>query len=1186
MVGDFQLVDRAGRGGMAEVWRARHVSLGTPVAVKIMTGSMALDSRYRDRFVREVQAVARFDHPGIVRVFDYGEADDEAAGVRRGAPYLIMELADRGVLEPEGVGSYSVLRRVVLQLLDALAYSHARGVIHRDLKPANVLLVSDGPQVRAKLTDFGIAHADDPDTDVTRGTLSETAGTPDYMPPEQLQAQWREYGPWTDLYALGCMIWELTTGTVPFTGPNRIQVALKHMSEEPPALKARFAVPPEFEEWLRRLLAKKPFERFTCAADAAFALSRMSAPAQEMWSQPNSDLFSTPDTGGIGLDSSSWEDDDATLISSAGALGLGSESSAALEAVEDATTVLAFNDVAMLLEQAPSTSNVPPIPPTWRAEETKGETHIGLGMGLFGLREVPFVDRVSERDSIWQALREVGSSGRPRAIVLRGPSGVGKSRLAQWVTRRAQEVGAATLLYAPHSSTVGAQQGASKMLERFFVTWQMERRESVAAHVRERLERMCEHSPESADMLDHESRALATIALGPVTDSGGAEFRFAGPEERVATLARFVSRVACERPVVLWLDDVQWGAEAVALAERLLEERSAPVLVLLTVQDEAVPLGSPMAARLDAVQSLPSSEVLRLRRLQEDDQRELLRRLLPLDDGTATLVAQATAGNPLFAVQVITDWVEQNVLVPGPRGFQLSERANITTNFHGLWIRRVNRVAERHGGLSQRLVIELAATLGNDVVEVEWQACCIVANLEADERLVEELVEQGLAVRSENGWSFVHRTLADSVRQAARGAGRWQALNNVCADVLQTLYPHAPAMLPRIADHLIEAQAWEEALVPLGDLARAYIAMGELAEAAERLQMRMYAMDALELGTRDPRRAENRLLEASVHMLSGSPEHAERTLGEVVQQAEQHGWPHVIARAYRVRGELRASDGRLREALSDFEVAERYMLALADPNEHAALFENRAWALKALGDTAAARSDLERALDLYRESGDKLRELNVFSRLAHTFLAEGDVAASREVAEMGIELCRQSSNRQAEAGCLTTLGEIERSRGDLGRARECFAEAERLDVLCGSRHVWVVRAQDAISEIAAGEWKAAAGRLDAIFEGLVSVGYGWMLPLVSLARACCAGRSRNWHAWDDAWDAAVREIDQKHLRERDIAWLAELAGFSAEDGGDAARARRAVSYAADQWEVLGDAWRARELRIKLRSIGR
>ena len=277
----FELKNICGRGGMAEVWRAVHVEQQIAVAVKVMTTDHAQGRRFRDAFQNEVRAVARLHHPSVVTVLDFGVIDEKAEAasggrLRAGAPFLAMEYASGGTLaRVKKPLEFAPILEILLALLDALAHAHARGVLHRDIKPQNILLPGPTDLRRSlKLTDFGIAHPMEEDYSVDNE--NESSGTPQFMAPEQFFARWRDYGPWTDLYALGCIAYELASGELPFVGGNYAELAIRHVKETVPELKPKHVMPAGFVEWVLRLLEKNPRERFQRAADASWALTELS----------------------------------------------------------------------------------------------------------------------------------------------------------------------------------------------------------------------------------------------------------------------------------------------------------------------------------------------------------------------------------------------------------------------------------------------------------------------------------------------------------------------------------------------------------------------------------------------------------------------------------------------------------------------------------------------------------------------------------------------------------------------------------------------------------------------------------------------------------------------------------------------------------------------------------------------
>jgi serine/threonine protein kinase/tetratricopeptide (TPR) repeat protein len=277
-VGPFQLVRRLGRGGMGQVWLARHERMPLPVALKALDTSR-LDAAAAERLLAaEVRAMARLDHPHIGRVFDHGVAGDSDA-LPPGTPWFAMEHCSSD-LQRQGLRlRWPRLRPLVHQLLDALGHAHARGVVHRDLKRSNVLISTAGDaRPGLKLVDFGIAAMG---SDALR-----SAGSPSTMAPEQHRRDLSLVGPWTDLYALGSLVWRLVTGSRP-TGDARgdALIAAKQQADFVP-FDARFAVPDHLEDWLRQLMQPEPADRPPSAAAALAALEQRRTVAPKSWRDP------------------------------------------------------------------------------------------------------------------------------------------------------------------------------------------------------------------------------------------------------------------------------------------------------------------------------------------------------------------------------------------------------------------------------------------------------------------------------------------------------------------------------------------------------------------------------------------------------------------------------------------------------------------------------------------------------------------------------------------------------------------------------------------------------------------------------------------------------------------------------------------------------------------------------------
>ena len=275
-LGAFRLDHPVTRGSSGTVWRGEHRATGRAVAVKFVPFKVGAKDSDIYRFRAEVRSIARIVHPGVVRIYDEGilQRQSEPASryhedlsVLEGSPYIVMEWAlDGSLAQQPRPSTWSQLATILHSLLEALGAAHAHGVIHRDVKPQNILISGD----RILLTDFGVAfERDAPGTDANRLHM---VGSPNYMAPEQVLRRWRQLGPWTDLYAVGCIGWLLATGSAPFDSAFSRDVLLAQVKKTPPAFRPTISVPHGFADWLRRLLNKNPTKRFRFAADAKKAL--------------------------------------------------------------------------------------------------------------------------------------------------------------------------------------------------------------------------------------------------------------------------------------------------------------------------------------------------------------------------------------------------------------------------------------------------------------------------------------------------------------------------------------------------------------------------------------------------------------------------------------------------------------------------------------------------------------------------------------------------------------------------------------------------------------------------------------------------------------------------------------------------------------------------------------------------
>ncbi len=267
--GRYELDGVVGRGGMAEVYRARDIRLDRIVAIKTLRADLARDQIFQARFRREAQSAASLNHPSIVAVYDTGE--DMASGLP--VPYIVMEYVDGRTVRDLLQEGHRLLPERTLEIIDgvlrALDYSHQAGIVHRDIKPGNVMVTRNGD---IKVMDFGIARAMS-DAQATMTQTAQVIGTAQYLSPEQARGE--RVDSRSDLYSTGCLLYELLTGRPPFTGDSPVAIAYQHVRENPvPPSRVDPDVPPWADAIVLKAMAKSPADRYQTAADMRADLQR------------------------------------------------------------------------------------------------------------------------------------------------------------------------------------------------------------------------------------------------------------------------------------------------------------------------------------------------------------------------------------------------------------------------------------------------------------------------------------------------------------------------------------------------------------------------------------------------------------------------------------------------------------------------------------------------------------------------------------------------------------------------------------------------------------------------------------------------------------------------------------------------------------------------------------------------
>lgn len=1019
-LGPFELHEAIDRGAVGVVWRAVHHGSRLPVAVKVLDTSL-VDEKLEESFKYEVRAVARLDHPGVVWVFDVGKVEAEAAHASKGlvgagAPYFAMEYASGGTAREWSPLEWSGLRPVLLALLDALAHAHARGVIHRDLKPANVL-VCGAEDIRPglKLADFGIAYAQ---ADRRSKAGRAAVGTLQYMAPEQIRDEPWAVGPWTDLYALGCVAWQMVTGKLPFAGREGAPLARAQLDEHLPL--ADLPVPPPVREWLRRCLQKDPDARFACAADAAAELLEvpLSAGRRAVGVVAVGSIEHLPTR--VVREPPAWgpQTIDLSAVGPDAGLPPGVELAA---------------EIAGWPEPRPGVPAAPGRPiGDWRRPEAQGRSLalLGAGVHMWNVRHPPLIGRYAERDRLWNALRRVETSGRPAMVVVRGAAGTGKTFLARWLAERASELGHATAL-----ELRGADGDGDAPLRRMWHRWfrLAEHRDNGARWVASRLAHY---------RLPSATEDIATLLLpGPA----GARRR------RSIDLLRAVARA---RPIVLLVDELHRSADLLALAEEALaEDGPLPLLVVATVREEDL-AASDVAPGLQLLLGAlgDRAETVALGPLPAGDLVTLVQEFLGLSPALAAQVVERSGGNPQFAISLIGEWVTRGVLVLGASGFEVRSGvvARLPPWIHQAWDARVDQVLAGLPDTAEELLVR-AAVLGLDVSRGEWAVACddpdgthaaaghplVLENEQLRDELVARLARGRLAAAGDDRFAFAHAMVREVI--LARGAAAAIGEHHLAAAEMLLRLPSSEERDERVGHHLLHAGQEKRALpllfravLPRWDVGGPRAALGLLARVEE-------ALVSLGLPDDDPRWVELWQRRAALYAELGELDEAERAAwwvlgagGEGRDAAPLIEAEITLGRVFAARGDLDGADAcwaAAAERQTDNQVLRGIVSA------------ERALVAARRGDGERARALTNDAIRCVRRDASARALAECWRVVARTATVSGDDEQAREAWERALRLFEQRGHLTGQAECRAGLGRIAIRAGRWPAASSLLEEA-------------------------------------------------------------------------------------------------------------------------------------------------
>ena len=1165
-LGPFVVGDRIGAGAMGEVYAGRHVAEERDVAIKVITRDAAARPRFQEEFRQEVRAMARLDHPNIVQIYDLGTISEELAERSSGkfvagSPYFVMELGSNSLLGVRFPLPWRRLATLLSELLAAVGHAHARGVLHRDIKPANLLRVTTPEGQSLRLSDFGIAWAADRDGERFAESAEGMVGTPIYMAPEQFDASWRDHGPFTDLYEIGIVAYEMSMGAPPFRASSTASWAQHHRATPLPRLEALGEdYPSGFADWIRTMAAKAPGDRFQTAADAAAALQALDRLTINTAATGAAGPMA-PDTGAAWL---------AQHRSSKETIALSQQGEAL--SVKAPLARVALSDLGRATRIAEVQSQRPAL-------------LAGVGAAIAAIRQPRLSGRAEERRLLADALQRVLDQGGVEVVALEGAAGVGKSRLAEWLCEHAAEFGLAMPLRSDHDRLGSPWNRLGRMMADTYRCDRLKRPELLARTeqllVAEGVTDPTEWRAAAELMAEGLADAASTGDLPLIT--------FAGSDERFIVFARFLLRRSLERPVIVWLDDAHDGLGSLQFADFFRAAHpAAAVLFLLTIREDLLPLHEAERDVVDRLVPLGSASRCYLGPLSQDDQREMLERNVGLSGELASAVIQRTAGNPLFAMQLLGAWMQRDELTPSRDGLVLAERADLAlpTNLHALWDERLSRcllpfAAERADFLC------LAAMLGHAIERRMLDAICLQCDLVCDSEVLDALLASGLLRQSDGHLSFSHPLLRDRLEVAARSHPEWRAWNRACASVTQSHFNgQAHATLARAAQFLAQAGCLDEAIARYAEAADDALSTGETLVVPELLRERGRLLREAGAADDDPRFAEEMLIRADAFRIQWDFHRAAEWAERGLQATSMPDAAHLRGRALLLMSHVQRQLGDTAAASQYAQQALRACQRAGDGPRTARSFLAIAIFHRMRGAIAEALGNYERARAIFLDLDDRAGVARCLLGLGHLHRAQRNFRRSEETYTEAMATFRDIGIRNELAQCYNGLAEVARYRGDYELARQHYLEALEIQTSIGVKSLVLTRINLAMTSILQEDYDGAREALEALEKQVRAQGQIAFLVFIYIALLPCLAHHGDRIGWQHYLHLLEESLRTSHQVDADLATFAALAGELQVVAGRMEEAVVALDLAARQWESLEDWPASDKLRLRISALSR
>ena len=1000
-IGPFTLDRPLQSGGMGQVWHATHRAQNIPVAIKFLPPLQNMHSAtLESRFLEEVQTIARLNHPHVIMVLDYGVLPDKLPTelLKPQSPWLAMELCSGGNLLHAEISSWAQARRILSEVLRALAYVHARGILHRDLKPANILLTTDVDlRPGIKLADFGLAM--DLQNNAEEG---QVFGTPHYMAPEQVSREQRIFQPATDLYSFGCLAWAILSGKPPFSGYGKnikdVLSAQKHMN--PPELMTRFSVPESLESWLLKLLRKSPLDRFLSAADALRNLPSEHAPLEVEGRNLLYPLLT------------SFQDDDP----------LNHETSPVSDFITHA-----YNDDIQSEYTLESSVEVLPItqdqsPVSWRDPfyYRPAQKLLGAGLGLFALRETPLVGREKEKDQLWRFLYHTIEDPAPKVVIVNGRAGYGKTALINWWTLRAKEVGVAKSLVLPENSDLNLHTRISQTINKINQGHDLEY-DKLKSHLDTTLF-------DGQILSRSEREKLADYLFNPdgVDDTKN--------QNQITALAlNIFSRSAPLFIVIDACDNTEEVLEEIEQINRTSFLGPTPLIWVLIPKDE------------NSQTLLPNDWLqVTLEELNKNEMAALLDTYLPLHPVLQEKLIHACSGKPFLLQQYLQQFVDEDMLQASPQGFSLGNQNHfsIMETQENVWNHRLEHLQTT--APNQHEAIEIAAVLGVHFDEQLWLRICDVQEIPQINNVLAQLTRHGmLHYEEEHLLSFTHPLLRQSILGQAMKRGRLRRLHRLCAKELSLDNDQSPDFQETLLSHWMQAESWNEALNCLDTLIEKRFAHSRLNGMSTLLRQREFLVETLYIPKSHIRYGKTLTYKLELSRLQENNASVIKLSKILLPKVRTGPWRPLAFHVFSSLGLYRAQKHDLHKAEKYY----REALCLCPDHEMTKGLMNFH-----LGDISYERNDLAKAREYYETAENILSRYNWIKRQGDCNYRLGDLAwlnnepkKAERYWQNALQLYRKENNHRGESLIFNSWGELERMSGNYAVAENHYRKS--LDLL-------------------------------------------------------------------------------------------------------------------------------------------